>query len=73
VTDYGCDCGCGFRVEAVPEKIEIKRAVLGEADSILRPEVIIASNTSSISMTTLGIDEAVRPFCGMHFIESGCR
>jgi hypothetical protein len=42
-----------FAIEAVPEKLEIKRAVLSEADKILRPEVILASNTSSISMTTL--------------------
>src|ERR1700739_958597 len=42
-----------FVVEAGPEKIEIKRAVLTEADGILRPEVILASNTSSIAMTVL--------------------
>jgi 3-hydroxybutyryl-CoA dehydrogenase len=58
-----------FVVEAVPEKIEIKRAVLGEADGILRPEVIIASNTSSISMTALAA-MTKRPdrFVGMHFM-----
>jgi 3-hydroxybutyryl-CoA dehydrogenase len=58
-----------FVVEAVPEKIEIKRAVLTEADRILRPEVIIASNTSSISMTTLAA-LTTRPdrFAGMHFM-----
>jgi 3-hydroxybutyryl-CoA dehydrogenase len=58
-----------FVVEAVPEKIEIKRAVLTEADRILRPEVIIASNTSSISMTTLAA-LTTRPdrFVGMHFM-----
>jgi len=53
VTEMGAIAGADFVVEAVPEKIEIKRAVLGEADGILRPEVIIASNTSSISMTAL--------------------
>ncbi len=42
-----------FLVEAVPEKLEIKRHVLGEADRMLRDNVIIASNTSSIAMTTL--------------------
>src|SRR6184192_4310964 len=58
-----------FAVEAVPEKIEIKRAVLTEADAILRPEVILASNTSSISMTTLAA-MTKRPdrFVGMHFM-----
>src|SRR5260370_56960 len=54
---------------AEAEKIEIKRAVLGGADGILRAEVIIASNTSSISMTSLAA-LAKRPdrFVGMHFM-----
>src|SRR6202162_4167457 len=52
VTDMAAVAAADFLVEAVPEKIEIKRVVLGEADGILRPEVIVASNTSSISMTT---------------------
>jgi 3-hydroxybutyryl-CoA dehydrogenase len=58
-----------FVVEAVPEKMEIKRAVLAEADGILRREVIVASNTSSISMTTLAA-MTKRPdrFVGMHFM-----
>src|SRR5216683_2366445 len=46
-----------------------KPAVLAEADKILRPEVILASNTSSISMTTLAALTS-RPdrFVGMHFM-----
>ena len=58
-----------FAIEAVPEKLEIKRAVLSEADKILRPEVILASNTSSISMTALAA-LTTRPdrFVGMHFM-----
>jgi 3-hydroxybutyryl-CoA dehydrogenase len=58
-----------FAIEAVPEKLEIKRAVLSEADKILRPEVILASNTSSISMTTLAALTARSDrFVGMHFM-----
>src|SRR5213082_4157679 len=53
VTEMRAIAAADFVVEAVPEKIEIKRAVLMEADGILRPEVVLASNTSSISMTTL--------------------
>src|SRR5439155_5612477 len=53
VTEMPALAAADFVVEAVPEKLEIKRVVLGEADGILRPEVIIASNTSSISMTAL--------------------
>jgi 3-hydroxybutyryl-CoA dehydrogenase len=68
-TDMGGIAAADFVVEAVPEKIKIKRAVLGEADSLLRPEVIIASNTSSISMTTLAaLTKRPDRFVGMHFM-----
>ncbi len=69
VTDMGAIAAADFVVEAVPEKPEIKRAVLGEADKLLRPEVILASNTSSISMTALAALTS-RPdrFVGMHFM-----
>ena len=69
VTGMGAIAAADFVVEAVPEKIEIKRAVLSEADALLRPEVILASNTSSISMTTLAA-MTKRPdrFAGMHFM-----
>jgi 3-hydroxybutyryl-CoA dehydrogenase len=69
VTDMGTIAAADFVVEAVPEKIEIKRAVLTEADQLLRPEVILTSNTSSISMTTLAA-MTKRPgrFVGMHFM-----
>jgi len=69
VSDMDAIAAADFAVEAVPEKIEIKRAVLTEADKILRSEVILASNTSSISMTTLAALTS-RPdrFVGMHFM-----
>src|SRR6266704_2016418 len=68
-TDMKAIAAADFVVEAVPEKMEIKRAVLAEADGILRQEVIVASNTSSISMTTLAA-MTKRPdrFVGMHFM-----
>jgi len=69
VTDMAAIAAADFAVEAVPEKLEIKRAVLAEADKILRPEVILASNTSSISITALAALTS-RPdrFVGMHFM-----
>jgi len=69
VTDLNAIASADFAVEAVPEKIDMKRAVLAEADRILRPEVILASNTSSISMTSLAA-MTKRPgrFVGMHFM-----
>jgi len=68
-TEMRAIAAADFVVEAVPEKIEIKRAVLTEADGILRPEVILASNTSSISMTTLAaMTKRPHRFVGMHFM-----
>ncbi len=69
VTEMAAIAVADFVVEAVPEKIEIKRAVLGEADGILRSEVIIASNTSSISMSALAaLTKRPDRFVGMHFM-----
>src|SRR5438046_438838 len=68
VTEMTAIAAADFVVEAVPEKLEIKRVVLGEVDGILRPEVIIASNTSSISMTALeSLANWLAPFVGMEF------
>ncbi len=69
VTDFSAIAAADFAVEAVPEKLEIKREVLGAADKILRPEVILASNTSSISMTALAaLTSRPERFVGMHFM-----
>ena len=58
-----------FVVEAVPEQLRLKLNVLKEADAVLRPGAILASNTSSISITRLAA-ETSRPenFIGMHFM-----
>jgi 3-hydroxybutyryl-CoA dehydrogenase len=68
-TDLSEIAQAGFAVEAVPERLDLKLSVLREADKLLRPEVILASNTSSISMTTLAAATR-RPdrFVGMHFM-----
>jgi len=69
VTEMTAIAAADFVVEAVPEKLEIKRVVLGEVDGILRREVIIASNTSSISMTALAaLTKRPDRFVGMHFM-----
>ncbi len=68
-TDLSQLARADFAVEAVPERLDLKLAVLREADKLLRPEVILASNTSSISVTTLAAATG-RPdrFIGMHFM-----
>ena len=68
-TDAKALAAAGLAVEAVPEQRELKERVLKEADAILRPGVILASNTSSISVTALAA-KTTRPenFIGMHFM-----
>lgn len=59
---------CDFVIEAATEKFEVKRVIFSELDSILPAGVILASNTSSISITKLAA-QTNRPeqVIGMHF------
>lgn len=68
-TDLAALADADLVVEAVPEHLELKVRVLKEADAVLRPGVILASNTSSISITELAAQTG-RPerFIGMHFM-----
>ncbi|HEX2127292.1 MAG TPA: 3-hydroxyacyl-CoA dehydrogenase family protein [Thermoleophilaceae bacterium] len=57
-----------FVIEAVPERMEIKQAVFAELDEATPGHAILASNTSSLSITEMG--EATRrpdKVCGFHF------
>jgi 3-hydroxybutyryl-CoA dehydrogenase len=59
---------CDFVVEAATEKIEIKKEIFADLDRICRPEIILASNTSSISITRLGaLTRRSDKVIGMHF------
>jgi 3-hydroxyacyl-CoA dehydrogenase len=55
-------------IEAVPEKLKLKKSVLSEVDKLAKPHVVLASNTSSISITELA-SATSRPekFVGLHF------
>jgi 3-hydroxybutyryl-CoA dehydrogenase len=57
-----------FAIEAVLEDLELKKQVFQEMDSLTRPEVILATNTSSMSITEIGA-ATKRPdkVVGMHF------
>jgi len=59
---------CDFVVEAATERFEIKRSLFQDLDAMLPAEVILASNTSSISITKLA-GQTGRPdrVIGMHF------
>ena len=55
-------------IEAATENYELKLKILKQADALLRPEVIVASNTSSISITKLAAATSrADKFIGMHF------
>ena len=59
---------CDFIVEAASEKLEIKSELFRDLDRICRPEVILASNTSSISITKLAaVTKRPQRVIGMHF------
>lgn len=60
--------GCGLVIEAIVELAEPKRALLRELDALLPPPAILASNTSSISISLLG-NGLTHPqrLVGMHF------
>jgi 3-hydroxybutyryl-CoA dehydrogenase len=66
--DLAALAGCDLVVEAIVEKLEPKRQVFGELDSLCPPQAILASNTSSISITRLAAGTR-RPaqVIGMHF------
>jgi len=57
-----------FIIEAVTENPPLKKSVLAEADKHAPPHAIIASNTSSISITEIGAaTKRAEKVCGMHF------
>ncbi len=59
---------CDLMIEAIIENLDLKKELFGSLDRITRPEVILASNTSSVSITALGAATS-RPdkVAGAHF------
>jgi 3-hydroxybutyryl-CoA dehydrogenase len=59
---------CDFVIEAATEKLEIKTEIFRDLDRLTRPEIILASNTSSISITKLAaLTKRPEKVIGMHF------
>ena len=67
-TDYAGFGDVDFVIEAVPERMEIKQAVFAELDACTPGHAILASNTSSLSITEIG-DATLRPdkVVGFHY------
>jgi len=66
--DYAGFGDVDFVIEAVPERMEIKQAVFAELDAATPGHAILASNTSSLSVTEMA-EATTRPdkVCGFHF------
>ena len=67
-TDYGQLATADLVIEAATENPEIKKRILKQADGVMKADAILATNTSSISITELAASTA-RPdrFVGLHF------
>ncbi len=67
-TEYGDLARAELVIEAATENLEIKRKIMKQVDGIIRPQTVLATNTSSISITALA-SATSRPerFIGMHF------
>ena len=68
VDSYAAVAGADYVIEAATENPELKLKIYAELDRLARPEVILASNTSSISLTKIAAATGrVDKVIGMHF------
>jgi len=67
-TEYADLARADLVIEAATENLDIKRRIMKQADEIIAPQAVLATNTSSISITALAAGTS-RPerFIGMHF------
>ena len=63
---------CDLVIEVAPEVMSIKKETFKELQSIVKPECIFATNTSSLSITEIGAG-LDRPMIGMHFFNPADR
>jgi 3-hydroxybutyryl-CoA dehydrogenase len=67
-TAFDAVADCNVVVEAATEKVELKLKIFAELDRILRPDAVLASNTSSISLTRIAAaTDRPAQVIGMHF------
>ncbi|WP_433227455.1 3-hydroxyacyl-CoA dehydrogenase family protein [Actinomadura formosensis] len=67
-TDFADLGGCDLVIEAVPERLDLKRKVFAELDRVCRDDAVLATNTSSLSVTDIAATTG-RPtkIVGVHF------
>ncbi len=67
-TGWSVFSGCDLVLEAVFEEMEVKKEVFAELERVVSPECVLATNTSSLSVTDLGAElEHPERVVGMHF------
>lgn len=67
-TDYGALKAADLVIEAATENLELKLKILKQIDGVVKADAIVASNTSSISITQLAaVMQRPERFIGMHF------
>ena len=67
-TDLADLAGCDVVIEAIVEEIEPKRALFGELERICRPDALLATNTSALSVTEIAAaTSSPERVVGMHF------
>lgn len=67
-TEYGDFSDCDLVIEAVPERMELKRDVFTRLDAVVKEDAILATNTSSLSVTEISVVTSnPRRVAGVHF------
>jgi 3-hydroxyacyl-CoA dehydrogenase/enoyl-CoA hydratase/carnithine racemase len=67
-TEWSAFAGCDLVLEAVFEELDVKRQVLGELEAVVGPDCILATNTSSLSVTAMAEGLSVpNRMVGLHF------
>jgi 3-hydroxyacyl-CoA dehydrogenase/enoyl-CoA hydratase/carnithine racemase len=67
-TGYDGFADCDLVIEAVFEEVPVKKQVFGELEAVVRPDCVLATNTSALSVTDMGADlEHPERLVGMHF------
>ena len=66
--DYRDFSECDLIIEAVFERMDVKQQVFGEAEPLLKPDAVLATNTSSLSVTEMAKDlQRPERVVGLHF------
>ena len=67
-TEWTAFSDCDIVIEAVPERMELKHDVFTKLDAVAKPDAILATNTSSLSVTEISVVTSnPRRVVGMHF------